>query len=272
MPYYKRGSLTDRIQNDPVSLSEVIRIGQGVLSGLAMIHARGLLHLDVKPSNVLFSDRDVPLVADFGQAQQLDETGTAPHPGNMYGPGMPPEMVLKKEPRIQADIYQAGVTLYRGVNGDPMFDRQVTTLFGRGNIDAIKNAILSGRFPDRSAFLPHVPKAMRTALRKAMNVDLTRRFATATEFAKALAKLSFRNDWTVGSKDDGEVVWRAIRRGQPELLVTMVESNGKWAAKIYTQRAGAAPRAWKTSAWIEPTSRKDCMDHLVVLFANLEQV
>ena len=122
MPYYAKGSLTDRIRNGPLSLSEVIRgLSQGFLSGLSCIHACGHLHLDVKPSNILFSDTDEPVIADFGQAQKIDWTGAAAAPEKMYGPGIPPEMVLKQKPRIQSDIYQSGLTIYRAVNGDAIF-------------------------------------------------------------------------------------------------------------------------------------------------------
>jgi eukaryotic-like serine/threonine-protein kinase len=63
MPYYVRGSLTDRIRNCPLQLSEVQRVAQGVLAGLAHIHLAGYIHFDVKPSNVLFSNTDKPMVA-----------------------------------------------------------------------------------------------------------------------------------------------------------------------------------------------------------------
>jgi serine/threonine protein kinase len=54
MPYYRNGSLADRIQDRPLQLSETLRIAQGVLAGLAHIHLRRYIHFDVKPSNVLF--------------------------------------------------------------------------------------------------------------------------------------------------------------------------------------------------------------------------
>ena len=54
MPYFKHGSLADRIQNTPLQLSEVLRVTQGVLAGLAHIHLARFIHFDVKPSNVLF--------------------------------------------------------------------------------------------------------------------------------------------------------------------------------------------------------------------------
>lgn len=75
MPYLKNGSLADRTQKGPLQLGEILRIMQGVLAGLAHIHLRSYIHFDVKPSNVIFSDRGVPMVADFGQSREISASG-----------------------------------------------------------------------------------------------------------------------------------------------------------------------------------------------------
>jgi serine/threonine protein kinase len=271
MPYYQRGSLTDRITLGPIRLSEVIRVGQGVLSGLGRIHASGHLHLDVKPSNVLFDDKDTPMVADFGQAQRLDATGASPAPATMYGPGIPPEMVLKNDPRIQADVYQAGLTLYRAVNGEPLFDEQVVAVFGTRDESHIKNAIVRSKFPDRSRFLPHVPKSMRSAIRKALNVDVTKRYASAAEFAKALARLTFKNDWSATPMPNDEVEWRAIRRGQPDLIVSLKRAKSEWCVQIHSQRPGVSVRRYATGSWIPTAKREECLTRLTQIFESLER-
>ena len=77
MPFLKRGSLQDRIETVPLSLKECIRVGQGILSGLRQIHIAKVIHLDVKPTNILFADNDDILVADFGQARDLDPSGVS---------------------------------------------------------------------------------------------------------------------------------------------------------------------------------------------------
>ncbi len=67
MRHYKNGSLRDRTAAGPLGLLEIIRLGQAILSGLTSIHIKGFIHFDVKPSNILYSDSWVPMVADFGQ-------------------------------------------------------------------------------------------------------------------------------------------------------------------------------------------------------------
>lgn len=80
MPYYQKGSLADRIRDRPLQLSEVLRVAQGVLAGLAHIHLNHYIHFDVKPSNVLFSHTDRPMVADFGQSRAISATGVVTVP------------------------------------------------------------------------------------------------------------------------------------------------------------------------------------------------
>jgi len=52
----------------------VLRVAHAVLNGLAHIHAEGFIHFDVKPSNVLFSTTDIPMVADLGQSRAMSPT------------------------------------------------------------------------------------------------------------------------------------------------------------------------------------------------------
>jgi serine/threonine protein kinase len=120
MPHYSGGSLADRINTGPLRLREVLRIGHGILHGLGRIHVANFLHLDVKPSNVLFDDRDEPAVSDFGQSRLMDLRGVAVWP-RIYRLAMPPEAFTQGGGTVESDIYQVGLTLYRTVNGEPFF-------------------------------------------------------------------------------------------------------------------------------------------------------
>lgn len=114
--------MSDRICQNPLSLKEVIRLAQGVLNGLHHIHIKNYLHLDIKPSNILFSDTDEPMIADFGQSGLLNQNGVL-NPPPMYIFGFPPE-VFQNIVTIESDIYLMGVTLYRAINGDIIFNDQ----------------------------------------------------------------------------------------------------------------------------------------------------
>lgn len=92
MPYYHNRSLADRIQDRPLQLSELQRVAQGVLAGIAHIHLKGYVHFDVKPSNVLFSNTNRPMVADFGQSRAISSTGVVNTPP-LYMDAQPPEAI-----------------------------------------------------------------------------------------------------------------------------------------------------------------------------------
>lgn len=236
MPYYARGPLTDRISTGPLIEREVIRVGIGVLAGLTQIHAQNLVHFDVKPSNVLFDDQDQPRVADFGQSVPLSSLGTAPLPP-LYWAALPPEAINLGRGSIQCDIYQAGLLLYRAVNGEPYHAAQLASAAG-----GINNKIKRGKFPDRDSFLPHISKRIRRVIRKALQVDPAKRYQTAQEMSVDLGGTIPAFDWKVALAS-GQITWRAARAGQPDLVVEMTQAGSSWGCAAFTEGSGTGRRA-----------------------------
>ena len=77
MPFCPNGSLADRIAGGPIGPANAVATFLRVLSGVAEIHAKGLIHFDIKPTNILFDASDEPLVADFGQSRPVNPVGVA---------------------------------------------------------------------------------------------------------------------------------------------------------------------------------------------------
>ncbi len=70
MEYASGGSLADLLQRQPqLPVDRALAIGHGVAAGLAEVHAQGILHRDVKPSNILLADDGTPRLSDFGLAR-----------------------------------------------------------------------------------------------------------------------------------------------------------------------------------------------------------
>jgi serine/threonine protein kinase len=263
MPFFKEGSFAALIKAGPAPLSLALKVGGAVLAALAQIHLAKLLHLDVKPSNVLLSDRGVPMLSDFGQARRLSSAGVATVP-RMYWQGVPPE-AYGGAVVVQSDIYQAGLLLYRAVNGDPHFQRQRILDPGK-----MKAAILKGKLPRRDDFLPHVPQRLRTIIRKALRVDPAERFQSATEFADQLGKVACDLDWNTTVHATGSIEWRAQRADQPRLIVLAEVNQGAWSVKTYTEGTKGARRAKGLSVfWRELPSWKEASAHLTQVFENL---
>lgn len=273
MDYYKNGSLADRTNVGPIPPLEVLRIGQGILSGTASIHAAGYLHFDIKPSNVFIDDNNRPLVADFGQTRKIGPHGITPRPP-MYVGGMPPECYSGVGVQ-QSDVYHIGLTLYRAANGDKYFNDQIPNngyeSDGTPIIDhaTLETMTLRGTFPNRNKFLPHVPRRLRTVIRKSLLVDPAERYASAEDMAEALGKVKFSNNWETEISNNGKFRWTAEQPTGTNLVVDCIEKNQAWDIEIHTERngnwRGRSKQDWKTGL-----SLKDAFKDLKSLFESME--
>lgn len=266
MPFYKKGSLQDRISAGPISPREVIRVGLGVLNGLQHIHNARFIHFDVKPSNVLFSDRNATMVADFGQTQAFDpSTGVALTPA-MYAHGIPPECFGSKG-TVRSDIFQAGATLYRAVNGDPWFQAQKPM----HSMDAVKFAVTNGLFPHPEKFLPHVPRALRTAIKKSLAVTPTDRYPSAAVFASELEKIRVEYDWAVAVAPTGEMTWTGTKSGYADVVVSLLKDGTAWRTEVHTRSGrGLRRRGDSDGWWKKGLTQKQAFDHLRQVFRAME--
>jgi serine/threonine protein kinase len=266
MPYYLKGSLADRIQNCPLQLSEIQRVAQGVLAGLAHIHLAGYIHFDVKPSNVLFSNTNKPMVADFGQSRSISTTGVVTVPP-LYVDAQPPETISTGLATQVADIYHVGLLMYRALNGDIFFKSQVPA-----DPALLRARISAGKFPDRARFMPHVPLRIRTLVRKALRVTPADRFQTATEMADAFSRVDLTLDWSAEPLLLGGFRWRALRPGQCDLIVELINRGGTWAVETFTEKKGEPRRAKeKSDNWRSGLSLNDAYAHLKDVFERLPQ-
>jgi serine/threonine protein kinase len=75
-------------------------------------------------------------------------------------------------------------------NGLAQFDRQIP-----GTFSELESAIIAGRFPDRKAFLPHIPQSLRRLISKALEVDPRNRYATVLDLSNHLAGTTEQLDW-----------------------------------------------------------------------------
>lgn len=250
MPLMPGGSLTDKIAVRPLPATEAIKMGIDVCAGVSRLHAAGLLHLDIKPTNILFDAVGRPAVTDFGQAVSFDPaTGTADvtsHP--MYILFTPPERYLTGLVTAASDVYQLGLTLSRAVNGENWYRRQIE---GRSRFELVE-MIKDGSFPSKE-FLAHVPADLANVLRRATALDPAERFQTAQELALALAKVRVPIDWHVEKDTPTETTWRLKRSGRPDLVIDRIGIPPDAAVEIWT--VGKSGRRRKqVGAWAQRVS------------------
>jgi serine/threonine protein kinase len=197
MDFYPGGSLKEIVQQDYLTLREVINYALDFLTGLHHVHAKDLLHFDIKPSNVLIDVTGRARLSDFGMAKLRNEAGLA-RPELIWPMHMPPEQAgagRNEQVSTKSDIYQAGVTLYTMLNGFDHLESQFQDLDDDSNPRAFEFAVADGNFPDRSEYLPHVPRRLRTIVNKAMNPDETDRYDSVLELMEDLARIDYSLDW-----------------------------------------------------------------------------
>ncbi|OGQ11754.1 MAG: hypothetical protein A2138_20055 [Deltaproteobacteria bacterium RBG_16_71_12] len=110
-------------ERGPFELTRALDVAKQVALGLATAHDAGVLHRDVKPSNILLTEGGVKLT-DFGLAAPVDGSAALTQVGSIPGTAafMPPERIRGQRDDARSDIYALGCTLYTLVAGRPPFD------------------------------------------------------------------------------------------------------------------------------------------------------
>ncbi|MGA6204141.1 protein kinase domain-containing protein [Nocardia testacea] len=125
MPYCSEGSLDARIgRHGPLSAEEALRVGVKLAGALETSHRLGIVHRDVKPSNVVITDYGEPILTDFGIARIPGGFHTAT--GVVAGsPAFTaPEVLAGQAPTPAADVYGLGATLFTALTGHAAFERR----------------------------------------------------------------------------------------------------------------------------------------------------
>jgi hypothetical protein len=119
MEHLPGGSLTDRVRSGPSAVAEAARIARALLAGLAHLHGAGVVHRDVKPSNVLFTADGAPKLADFGLLRPCEADDGLTRTGLAVGTPsyMSPEQIRGDEPAPASDLYSLGATLFELLSG-----------------------------------------------------------------------------------------------------------------------------------------------------------
>jgi len=197
MPLFRRGSLKSRLAEKTMSVREIIVASTQILSGIHNIHSKGLIHFDVKPDNVLLSDRGEALLTDFGLAKQTSYSGVAGQ-DRIYGKMVPPEAFGNQDFTRQFDIYQMGLTMHRMCVGDDNFYTEYAAFLENGLLkrDEFKFAVRNGRFPNREQYPEHIPQKLVNTIKKCLQTKPEERFGSAIDVVNAISDVEDKLlDW-----------------------------------------------------------------------------
>ncbi len=122
MPYYPNGSLQDRLEDGPVPWRDAVRYVASAAATMADAHQMGVVHLDLKPANILLSTNGEPRIADFGIARLVSEQAHTTNSNAAFTPTFTaPETLLGEEATATADVYGLAATLWALIAGRPPF-------------------------------------------------------------------------------------------------------------------------------------------------------
>ena len=175
------GSLRARLggigHQRPFDTAAAVSIADGVLAGLAMLHANRVVHRDIKPENILMNG-DVPKIADLG-ISRIVQTGELVHTraGTIFY--MSPES-LDGDCGPAADLWAAGVTLYELIAGQLPFGSPHDPLM------AVARQVQKAEFAPLRKLRPDVPPAIAAAVARMLHRDPAQRFGSAVEARIAL--------------------------------------------------------------------------------------
>lgn len=174
-------SLRPRLDAAPLAIDEVIEIGARVATALHELHRQGLIHLDVKPSNILQRADGTAVLIDFGLSRHdrlpdlLEEAFDLPMG---TGPYMAPEQVrfVRKDPR--SDLFALGVMLYHFTTGERPFGQPET-------VRGLRRRLFQDAMPPRR-LRPDCPPWLQEVILKCLEVDPAQRWQTGAQLALAL--------------------------------------------------------------------------------------
>ncbi len=174
MAYVEGGTLRDRLAQGSMEPLEAALLAAQVAEGLGAAHARGIVHRDIKPGNLLLGDGLVK-IADFGVARLADQVHIT-RAGQTVGTYsyMAPEQIRGDEVTSAADLWSLGVVLYEAVTGKRPFR-------GRSEPDLIRR-ILETEAPPLGAGGPRLGHIVARALEKSLEL----RYASAREMQEDL--------------------------------------------------------------------------------------
>ena len=205
------GGMLRRAPGGRLDVRSVREIASQLLRALAYAHRRGVIHRDVKPSNILLTEEGKVKVADFGIARIVEDEESAGNPGEIIGSAryMSPEQLRGEETTPRSDIYSVGILLYHCLTGRPPFSGDSRSVARQQMHDAPT--------PPRELKIA-IPPHLEAVILKALSKDPGDRYPSASAMLEDLQR-NLRESGSRADRGPRRVRLGGLRRGRGRAIL-----------------------------------------------------
>jgi predicted Ser/Thr protein kinase len=163
----------------PLPAEDAIPWFKQALLGIGAAHRMGIVHRDIKPTNLMLNRQGIVKVMDFGIAKVLGVRGATRTGMQLGTPAyMSPEQVQNRQIDVRTDIYALGITLYQMLSGHVPFEE--------GSDFEIMSSQINTPPPPLTRMYPYAPVQYQNVVMKALEKDPNHRYQSVEEFGAAL--------------------------------------------------------------------------------------
>ena len=182
LEYLPGGTLKGQVMGKPIPWQEAVRLLLPIAGALDYAHEQKIIHRDVKPANILLTEKGQPMLSDFGIAKILEMKEEFTLTGSGTGIGTPeymaPEQGMGREVDARTDIYSLGIVLYELVTGRKPYTADTPM--------AVVLKHMTDPLPRPRQYIADLPDIVERVLLKALAKDPQDRYSKISEFADAL--------------------------------------------------------------------------------------
>jgi len=208
MPFLDGGTLRARIRRSPLSLTEACYALRTIAGALDYIHSQGIIHRDIKASNVLLDANGECYLTDFGIARITGDVTQLTSTGDVLGTVdyVAPELYeTDRRADARSDLYSLGVLLFEMVTGRLPFPAE--------NQLVAVSMHMNKRPPSPRSIAPHISSQVERVIFKALEKKPEQRYASAAELVDAFCRAV-----SAGNKNGLLEHSNTLKVGQPEVV------------------------------------------------------